>query len=80
MLPVSSSFIGCKTTNAAILFRAAEYVQSLNESIEKCDDELLKLRTQNSALEMILQQYENFSLDVQPYSAIQIQIVSINKV
>lgn len=79
MLPISSSFVGCKTTNASILFRAAEYVQSLNKSINKCDSELNKLQTQYSALEMILKQYENFSLDVHSYSIIQIRLVCISK-
>ncbi|KAH7731579.1 Helix-loop-helix DNA-binding domain containing protein [Aphelenchoides avenae] len=58
-----------------IMFRAAEYVKSLDESIKKSEDELAKLQMQYSALEMILQQYENFSLDTQPYSALQIQML-----
>ncbi|KAI1729158.1 helix-loop-helix DNA-binding domain-containing protein [Ditylenchus destructor] len=77
LLPASSSFVGCKTTNAAILFRAADYVKALNSSIEKSDDELSKLQTQYAALEMILQQYEHFSMDSQPFnnSALQIQML-----
>jgi len=70
LLPASSSFVGCKTTNAAILFRAADYVKALNMQIEKSEDELAKLETQYSALEMILQQYENFSMDSRPYNAL----------
>uniref|UniRef100_A0A915CNU2 BHLH domain-containing protein n=1 Tax=Ditylenchus dipsaci TaxID=166011 RepID=A0A915CNU2_9BILA len=75
LLPASASFVGCKTTNAAILFRAADYVKALNRSIEKNEEELQKLQTQHSALEMILQQYENFSMNSQPYSALQLQML-----
>jgi hypothetical protein len=74
LLPANSSFAGCKTTNAAILFRAAEYIKTLNDSIKKSDDELSKLQMQYSALELILQQYESFSMDTQPYSALQVQM------
>lgn len=59
-------------------FRAAEYVKALDESIEKSEDELSKLQMQYSALEMILQQYENFSMDAQPCSALQVQMVGQN--
>lgn len=76
-MPASASFIGCKTTNAAILFRAAEYVNFLNDEISKSDKELLKLKTKYAALEMILQQYEHFSMDAQPFSALQLQMVKI---
>ncbi|KAL3115914.1 hypothetical protein niasHT_007214 [Heterodera trifolii] len=75
LLPASASFIGCKTTNAAILFRAADYVKALETSMEQNAEELAKLQTQYSALEMILQQYENFSLNSQPCSALQLQIL-----
>jgi hypothetical protein len=47
----------------------------LEASIEKNEDELSKLQTQHAALEMILQQYENFSFDTQTYSALQLQMV-----
>uniref|UniRef100_A0A914C5Q2 BHLH domain-containing protein n=1 Tax=Acrobeloides nanus TaxID=290746 RepID=A0A914C5Q2_9BILA len=75
LLPASSSFVGCKTTNAAILFRAAEYVKVLNDSIAKSEEDLSKLRTQYSALELIMQQYENFSMESQPFTALQIQML-----
>lgn len=75
MLPASASFVGCKTTNAAILFRAAEYVNSLNDEIAKSDKEMAKLQTKYAAMEMILQQYEHFSMDAQPFSALQLQMV-----
>uniref|UniRef100_A0AC34QFY4 BHLH domain-containing protein n=1 Tax=Panagrolaimus sp. JU765 TaxID=591449 RepID=A0AC34QFY4_9BILA len=68
LLPPNSSFVGCKTTNAAILFRAADYVKHLNEEIKKDEDELTKLQTQLSALELIAQQYETFSNDSEPDS------------
>ncbi|CAK5076871.1 unnamed protein product [Meloidogyne enterolobii] len=75
LLPASASFTGCKTTNAAILFRAADYVKSLDSSIEKNEEELSKLQTQFAALEMILQQYENFSFDSQTSSVIQLKML-----
>ncbi|KAI3409932.1 hypothetical protein GPALN_006302 [Globodera pallida] len=77
LLPPSASFIGCKTTNAAILFRAADYVKALEGSMEQNADELAKLQTQHSALEMILQQYENFSQNSQPCSALQLQVLQL---
>jgi len=43
--------------------------------IEKSEDELAKIETQYSALEMILQQYENFSMDSRPYNALQLQML-----
>ena len=75
LLPASSSFIGCKTTNAAILFRAAEYVKSLESNIEKNEEELAKFQTQYSAMEMILHHYENFSMGTRPLLALQLQMV-----
>jgi len=75
LLPASASFVGCKTTNAAILFRAADYVKSLEAAIEKNSEELAKLQTQYSALEMISQQYENFSIGTQPSLALQLQML-----
>jgi hypothetical protein len=65
-----------KTTNAAILFRAADYIKALETAIEKNEEELAKLQTQYSALEMILQQYENFSIDAQTNSVLQLQMVN----
>ncbi|KAF7623542.1 BHLH domain-containing protein [Meloidogyne graminicola] len=84
LLPASASFTGCKTTNAAILFRvlqrilnlrAADYVKSLDSTIEKNEEELSKLQTQFAALEMILQQYENFSFDSQTTSVLQLKML-----
>jgi uncharacterized protein involved in exopolysaccharide biosynthesis len=55
--------------------RAADYVKALEQNIEKDEDELSKLKTQFAALEMILQQYENFSFDAQTFSVLQLQMV-----
>ena len=57
------------------ILRAADYVKTLEASIEKNEEELSKLQTQYAALEMILQQYENFSFDAQTYSVTQLQMV-----
>lgn len=74
LLPPSSSFAGCKTTNAAILFRASDYVKTLEASIDKNADELGKLQNQYSALEIIFQQYENLSIGVQQQQQLSIQL------
>lgn len=74
LLPPSSSFAGCKTTNAAILFRASDYVKTLEASIDKNADELGKLQNQYSALEIIFQQYENLSIGVQQQQQLGIQL------
>uniref|UniRef100_A0A914P3V2 BHLH domain-containing protein n=1 Tax=Panagrolaimus davidi TaxID=227884 RepID=A0A914P3V2_9BILA len=75
LLPANSSFVGCKTTNAAILFRAADYVKQLNDEIKKDEEELSKMQTQLSALELIAQQYETFSLDSKPEAPIQVEML-----
>lgn len=77
MLPANSSFVGCKTTNAAILFRAADYVKLLNEEIKKNEEELSKMQTQLSALELIAQQYESFSVDTKPEVPLQVEMMKI---
>uniref|UniRef100_A0A914MCF5 BHLH domain-containing protein n=1 Tax=Meloidogyne incognita TaxID=6306 RepID=A0A914MCF5_MELIC len=64
LLPASASFTG-----------SADYVKSLDSSIEKNEEELSKLQTQFAALEMILQQYENFSFDSQTSSVIQLKML-----
>nr|CAD2177957.1 unnamed protein product [Meloidogyne enterolobii] len=56
-------------------FFLADYVKSLDSSIEKNEEELSKLQTQFAALEMILQQYENFSFDSQTSSVIQLKML-----
>ena len=75
LLPSNSSFVGCKTTNAAILFRAADYVKQLNEEIKKDEEEFSKLQTQLSALELIAQQYESFSSSNEPDSPLQVEMM-----
>jgi hypothetical protein len=47
----------------------------LDSSIKKNEEELSKLQTQFEALEMILQQYENFSFDSQTSSVLQLKMV-----
>ncbi|CAD5213475.1 unnamed protein product [Bursaphelenchus okinawaensis] len=73
LLPASTSFAGCKTTNASILFRAADYVKQLDEEIVEKEKQLNGLSSQQAAMCMIIQQYENMGAD-KP-QAMQIQIL-----
>uniref|UniRef100_A0A7E4VP48 BHLH domain-containing protein n=1 Tax=Panagrellus redivivus TaxID=6233 RepID=A0A7E4VP48_PANRE len=76
LLPASANVVGCKTTNAAILFRAADYVKQLNSEIKKDEDELAKMQTQLSALELIAQQYESFSDASKPEEPVQVEMMT----
>uniref|UniRef100_A0A914UWY8 BHLH domain-containing protein n=1 Tax=Plectus sambesii TaxID=2011161 RepID=A0A914UWY8_9BILA len=63
LLPSSLSAMGCKTTNASILFRACEFVHQLENDKQKNAEELTRLKAQLSALEIIAMQYEQLSSD-----------------
>ncbi|CAI4227473.1 unnamed protein product [Auanema sp. JU1783] len=58
LIPQTPSAMGCKITNAAILFRACEHMSQLNSEVEASNKEIQQLTTQVSALEMIAAQYE----------------------
>jgi len=61
LLPSSLSAMGCKTTNASILFRAADYIQQLDGERQKSADELQRLKSQMAALQVIAVNYEQLS-------------------
>uniref|UniRef100_A0A0N4Z7E7 BHLH domain-containing protein n=1 Tax=Parastrongyloides trichosuri TaxID=131310 RepID=A0A0N4Z7E7_PARTI len=63
LLPKSMSSLGCKTTNASILFRSSDYIQQLTTKLENQEDELSKLRSKYAALQMIASEYENLSME-----------------
>ncbi|VDK76798.1 unnamed protein product [Litomosoides sigmodontis] len=62
LLPPSFSPIGCKTTNAAILFRAADYLNQLKKEEGDLNETILQLTAQVSALELIAKQYESMAI------------------
>ncbi|KAL4002521.1 Helix-loop-helix DNA-binding domain family protein [Acanthocheilonema viteae] len=62
LLPASFSPIGCKTTNAAILFRAADYLNQLKKEERDLNETVSQLTAQVSALELIAKQYENMAV------------------
>ncbi|GMT18340.1 hypothetical protein PFISCL1PPCAC_9637 [Pristionchus fissidentatus] len=63
LLPPSMTAMGCKTTNAAILFRAYDYMKQLEGENSAADQEMIQLQAQVSALRMIAQQYETMTAD-----------------
>uniref|UniRef100_A0A0N5C400 BHLH domain-containing protein n=1 Tax=Strongyloides papillosus TaxID=174720 RepID=A0A0N5C400_STREA len=63
LLPKSMSSLGCKTTNASILFRSSDYIQQLTSKLENQEEELSKLRSKVAALQMIASEYENLSME-----------------
>uniref|UniRef100_A0A1I7VDA4 BHLH domain-containing protein n=1 Tax=Loa loa TaxID=7209 RepID=A0A1I7VDA4_LOALO len=77
LLPASFSPIGCKTTNAAILFRAADYLNHLKKEEENLHETIVQLTAQVSALELIAKQYENMAVSscTSNRSSIQCQIM-----
>ncbi|OZC11384.1 Helix-loop-helix DNA-binding domain protein [Onchocerca flexuosa] len=64
LIPPSFSPIGCKTTNAAILFQAAEYLNQLKKEEENLNETISQLTAQVSALELIAKQYENMANEI----------------
>ncbi|KAI6222378.1 BHLH domain-containing protein [Aphelenchoides fujianensis] len=63
LLPASTSFAGCKTTNASILFRAADYVKQLDETIKAKEKTVNGFASSQAAMCMIIQQYESMGAD-----------------
>jgi len=63
LLPASTSFAGCKTTNASILFRAADYVKQLDETIRAKEKTVKGYESSQAAMRMIIQQYESMGAD-----------------
>ncbi|KAF8357341.1 mxl-2, partial [Pristionchus pacificus] len=63
LLPPSMTALGCKTTNAAILFRAYDYMKQLESENDTADSDLGQLQAQVAALRMIAQQYETMTAD-----------------
>ncbi|VDM98732.1 unnamed protein product [Thelazia callipaeda] len=61
LLPSSFATVGCKTTNAAILFRAADYLNQLKMKEENVNELISQLSAQISALELIAEQYETMA-------------------
>ncbi|WKY01761.1 hypothetical protein Q1695_015624 [Nippostrongylus brasiliensis] len=70
LIPQSASTMGCKTTNAAILFRACDYMNQLTSEVEANEKEIQQLNAQISALEMIAAQYESMAADTPSSSGV----------
>lgn len=62
LLPASTSFNGCKVTNASILFRAADYIKSLDEKIKSKEKAVSGFGSSQAAMCMIINQYERYVL------------------
>ncbi|VDM94702.1 unnamed protein product, partial [Onchocerca ochengi] len=77
LIPPSFSPVGCKTTNAAILFQAADYLNQLKKEEENLNETISQLTAQVSALELIAKQYENMAVNscVSNRSSIQCQVM-----
>ncbi|VDM59308.1 unnamed protein product [Angiostrongylus costaricensis] len=68
LIPPTTSAMGCKITNAAILFRlsyyrACDYMTQLKSEVEASEKELRRLNAEVSALEMIAAQYETMAAE-----------------
>ncbi|VDM45649.1 unnamed protein product [Toxocara canis] len=50
LLPSSLTSLGCKTTNAAILFRAADYLTQLKDDVDNSQENLSQLLAQVQTL------------------------------
>ncbi|CAI5445315.1 unnamed protein product [Caenorhabditis angaria] len=61
LIPQTTTSLGCKTTNAAILFRACDFMNQLKQEIDADDAELKKLSSQAQALELIVTEYEQMA-------------------
>uniref|UniRef100_A0A1I7WQS6 BHLH domain-containing protein n=1 Tax=Heterorhabditis bacteriophora TaxID=37862 RepID=A0A1I7WQS6_HETBA len=79
LIPQTPSAMGCKTTNAAILFRACEHMSQLTGEVEAGEKELQQLAAQVSALEMIAAQYETMTAETPSTnsSSLQAQMVRL---
>lgn len=73
LIPQTASAMGCKTTNAAILFRACDYMTQLTSEVEANEKDIQQLSAQISALEMIAAQYEAMAADAPSSSSPSLQ-------
>ncbi|CAJ0578706.1 unnamed protein product, partial [Mesorhabditis spiculigera] len=75
LLPASMSTMGCKTTNASILFKASEYIKQLQSEADQEEKELQQAESKEAALKMIAGEYENMSRESPQESNIQSQMM-----
>ncbi|CAD6197568.1 unnamed protein product [Caenorhabditis auriculariae] len=61
LIPQTTTSLGCKTTNAAILFRACDFMSQLSNDVDSSEKELQQLNAKAAALEMIAAQYEQMA-------------------
>uniref|UniRef100_A0A1I7ZFV8 BHLH domain-containing protein n=1 Tax=Steinernema glaseri TaxID=37863 RepID=A0A1I7ZFV8_9BILA len=59
LLPESMLPVGCKQTNASILFRTCDYLKQMEESNRANEEKLKKKRARLEAMQMIASQYES---------------------
>ncbi|KAK0418417.1 hypothetical protein QR680_013544 [Steinernema hermaphroditum] len=59
LLPENMLPVGCKQTNASILFRTCDYLKQMEDSNRTNDEKLKKKRSRLDAMQMIAQQYES---------------------
>lgn len=74
LIPQTTTSLGCKTTNAAILFRACDFMSQLKTDISDADKQLNQLNAQAAALEMIASEYEQMASAVPDASQSTIQV------
>ncbi|PIC41172.1 hypothetical protein B9Z55_008683 [Caenorhabditis nigoni] len=79
LIPQTTTSLGCKTTNAAILFRACDFMGQLKTDISDADKQLQVLNAQASALEMIASEYEQMASSVPDsgQSTIQVKMLQL---
>uniref|UniRef100_A0A8R1HWY7 BHLH domain-containing protein n=1 Tax=Caenorhabditis japonica TaxID=281687 RepID=A0A8R1HWY7_CAEJA len=79
LIPQTTTSLGCKTTNAAILFRACDFMNQLKTDIVDADKELAQLNAQAAALEMIASEYEQMasSVPVAQQSTVQVRMLQL---
>lgn len=63
LLPSHLSPLGCKTTNASILYRACDYIRQLQAEEQRASEEKAKLSAQAMALQIIARQYQQIAID-----------------
>jgi len=71
LLPPELSPLGFKTTNASVLYRAADYLKKLQGQYDSQNEEISRLQSQLAALQIICQNYEQLTVqnDGAPASA-----------
>jgi len=63
LLPSHMAPLGCKTTNASILYRACDYIRQLQGELNKSNEEVSKQKQQLMALQIICAQYEQLAME-----------------